>query len=57
MGIRRMIPMGRFMRKCIVCGYQITAISDQLTVHELKCLKIPYEGYAEQATEKGSSHE
>jgi hypothetical protein len=57
MSIRRMIPMGRFMRKCIVCGYQITAISDQLTVHELKCLRIPYEGCAEQATEKGSSHE
>ena len=41
MNIRRMIPMGTTLRRCVVCGYQINATSHALTVHELKCLKIP----------------
>ena len=40
MNIRRMLPMGRYLRKCIVCGYPIHAISDELTVHELICLGV-----------------
>ena len=39
--IRNMIPMGTVQRKCIVCGYPINAKSDELTAHEIKCLKIP----------------
>jgi len=41
MSIRRMIPLGTVQRVCIVCGYPINARSNELTVHELQCLKIP----------------
>jgi hypothetical protein len=41
MSIRRMIPMGTVQRRCIVCGYPINAKSDELTAHEIQCLKIP----------------
>ena len=40
MSIRQMLPVGTHLRKCIVCGYPITAKSDELTAHELLCLKI-----------------
>jgi len=40
MSIRQMLPIGTHLRKCIVCGYPITAKSDELTAHELKCLKL-----------------
>jgi hypothetical protein len=40
MSIRRMVPMGTILRKCIVCGYPITAKSQELTAHEVKCLGI-----------------
>jgi len=35
-----MLPIGRHLRACVVCGYPITAISTELTVHELICLKL-----------------
>jgi len=38
MSIRRILPIGTRLRKCIVCGYQITAKYDELTAHELECL-------------------
>ena len=41
MSIRHMIPMGTFLRKCVVCGYPIQAKSHELTVHELRCLNVP----------------
>jgi hypothetical protein len=41
MSINRMLPRGTVLRLCIVCGYQITARSAELTAHELQCLKIP----------------
>jgi hypothetical protein len=44
MNIRRMLPMGTHQRKCIVCGYPISAISEALTVHELLCLGVDIEG-------------
>jgi hypothetical protein len=40
MSIRRMIPMGTVLRKCIVCGYPITAKNQDLTAHELQCLEV-----------------
>jgi hypothetical protein len=43
MNIRRMLPLGTHMRKCIVCGTPIHAISDALTVHELICLGINHD--------------
>jgi hypothetical protein len=38
--IRRMIPMGTRLRKCAVCGAQITARRDDdyPTAHEWECL-------------------
>jgi hypothetical protein len=39
MSIRRMIPMGTTLRKCIVCGEQQNAHSGKPTAHELKCLE------------------
>jgi hypothetical protein len=44
MSIRRMIPMGTVLRRCIVCGYPITARDHELTAHEMKCLEIPPAG-------------
>jgi len=41
MNIRRMLPIGNVLRKCTVCGCQITAKNDALTAHEVECLKIP----------------
>ena len=40
MNIRRMIPMGTRLRKCAVCGTQITARRDDdyPTAHEWECL-------------------
>lgn len=35
-----MLPIGTVLRKCPVCGYQITAKNEELTVHELECLKL-----------------
>ena len=40
MGIRQMLPIGSHLRKCLVCGYPITAKSEELTAHELKCWGI-----------------
>jgi hypothetical protein len=40
MSIRRMIPLGTHLRRCVVCGAQINAKSDALTVHELNCLDL-----------------
>ena len=34
-----MIPMGTKLRYCSVCGYPIHAKSDELTVHEIKCIE------------------
>ena len=41
MNIRRMIPMGTRLRKCAVCGAQITARQedDYPTAHEWECLR------------------
>ncbi len=41
MNIRRMIPMGSRLRKCVVCGAQITArqADDYPTDHEWECLR------------------
>jgi len=44
--IRRMLPIGTFLRKCPVCGYQITAKSPELTAHEMECLKLRPEDLA-----------
>jgi len=41
MSIRQMLPVGTHLRKCIVCGYPITAKSDELTAHEMQCLGLP----------------
>jgi hypothetical protein len=41
MSIRQMLPVGTHLRKCIVCGYPITAKSDALTAHEMQCLDLP----------------
>jgi len=43
MSIRQMLPIGTYLRKCIVCGYPITAKSHELTAHELECLNIKLE--------------
>ena len=43
MGIRQMLPIGSHLRKCPVCGYPITAKSDELTAHELECLDVKVE--------------
>jgi hypothetical protein len=40
MSIRQMLPIGGTLRKCLVCGYPITAKSDELTAHELQCLGV-----------------
>jgi hypothetical protein len=40
MSIRQMLPIGSHFRKCPVCGYPITARSEELTAHELTCLGI-----------------
>jgi hypothetical protein len=40
MSIRQMLPIGTHLRKCPVCGYPITAKSDELTMHELICWSI-----------------
>lgn len=40
MSIRQMLPIGSTLRKCLVCGYPITAKSDELTAHELQCLGV-----------------
>jgi hypothetical protein len=40
MGIRQMLPVGTHLRRCVVCGYPITAKSDELTAHELECWGI-----------------
>jgi hypothetical protein len=39
--IRRMIPLGTRLRKCAVCGAQITARRDDdyPTAHEWECLR------------------
>jgi hypothetical protein len=41
MSIRHMLPLGTVQRKCIVCSYPINARSNELTAHEIACLKIP----------------
>lgn len=38
MNIRRMLPIGTRLRKCLICGEQITAYDDELTAHETDCL-------------------
>ena len=43
MSIRRILPIGTHLRKCIICGYPITAKSRELTAHELECLGIEEE--------------
>lgn len=40
MSIRQMIPMGTHLRKCPVCGAQINAKGEELTAHEVECLKV-----------------
>jgi len=45
-----MIPMGACLRKCVVCGYPISARDDVLTAHEIKCLEI--ENVAREKNEK-----
>jgi hypothetical protein len=39
MNIRRMIPLGTHLRRCVVCGAQINAKSADPTVHELACME------------------
>jgi hypothetical protein len=41
MSIRQMLPVGTHLRKCIVCGYPITAKGNELTAHEMQCLGLP----------------
>ena len=41
MSIRQMLPIGTHLRKCIICGYPITANSNALTAHEMQCLDLP----------------